>query len=52
MEIIIVANFTNSQTSRFIEVANMFAAKGHTVSLLTSDFDHGSKKNKSFKASE
>lgn len=46
MEIIIVANFTNSQTSRFIEVANMFAAKGHTVSLLTSDFDHGSKKTR------
>lgn len=46
MEIIIVANFTNSQTSRFIELANMFAEKGHSITLLTSDFDHGSKRTR------
>jgi glycosyltransferase involved in cell wall biosynthesis len=43
MRIYIIANFTNSNTSRFIELAQMFADNGHDVVLLTSDFNHVTK---------
>lgn len=43
MNIYIVANFTNSETSRFFELARLFASRGHDVTVITSDFSHGSK---------
>lgn len=46
MIIYIIANFTNSQTSRFIELAKMFSFKGHDVTVITSDFSHTKKKMK------
>ena len=46
MKIYIVANFTNSQTSRFFELARLFANRGHDVLVITSDFSHSSKSSK------
>ena len=46
MRIFIVANFTNSETSRFFELARMFANRGHDVTVVTSDFLHSSKSKK------
>lgn len=43
MRIFIVANFANSETSRFFELACMLAGRGHDVTVITSDFSHGSK---------
>lgn len=43
MNIYILANFTNSQTSRFIEIAKLFFQRGHNVTVVTSDFNHGRK---------
>ena len=43
MRIFIVANFTNSETSRFFELARMFANRRHDVTVITSDFSHGAK---------
>lgn len=43
MRIYIIANFTNSETSRFFELARMFASKGHDVTVITSDFSHSTK---------
>lgn len=43
MKIYILANFTNSETSRFFELARLFASRGHDVTVFTSDFSHGSK---------
>lgn len=47
MNIYIIANYTNSQTSRFVELAGLFYANGHYVTLITSDFCHNTKKTKS-----
>lgn len=47
MKIYIIANFVNSKTSRFIELADIFVKKGHEVTSITSDFSHDSKKTKS-----
>ena len=49
MKIYIIANFINSRTSRFIELAEMLALKGFDVTLITSDFCHATKKTKSSK---
>ncbi len=46
MKIIVIANFTNSETSRFVELAQLFSENGHEVSLVTSDFSHITKKQK------
>ena len=46
MKILIIANFTNSETSRFFELARLFANRGHEVTVITSDFSHGSKRLK------
>ena len=43
MKAFIVANFTNSETSRFFELARMVAGRGHDVTVITSDFSHSSK---------
>lgn len=43
MKIFIVANFTNSETSRFFYLAQMLANKRHEVVVITSDFCHTSK---------
>ena len=43
MKIFIVANFTNSETSRFFELARVFARRGHDVVVITSDFSHSTK---------
>lgn len=43
MRIFIVANYTNSETSRFFELARLFASRGHDVVVITSDFSHSSK---------
>lgn len=50
MNIYIIANYTNSQTSRFVELAGLFSANGHNVTLITSDFCHNTKKTKSIMA--
>lgn len=41
--IIIVANFIGSQTSRFIEIAKLFSERGHNVTVITTDFSHSRK---------
>lgn len=46
MKIFIVANFTNSETSRFFELARLFARRRHDVVVITSDFSHISKRLK------
>ncbi len=46
MKITIIAIFTNSQTSRFLELANLFSENRHEVTLLTSDFSHITKRQK------
>lgn len=43
MKIYIVANYTNSETSRFFELARLFASRRHDVTVITSDFSHSSK---------
>lgn len=50
MNIYIIANYTNSQTSRFVELAGLFYANGHNVTLITSDFCHNTKRTKSIMA--
>lgn len=40
MNIYIVANFTNSETSRFFELARLFASRGYNVTVITTEFDH------------
>ena len=49
-KILIVANFTGNETmkNRFINIANLLANKGFDVEVITSDFSHGSKKQKDF----
>lgn len=42
--IIIVANFTGSQTSRFIEIAKLLSGRRHNVTVITTDFSHGRKR--------
>lgn len=44
--IYILANFTNSQTSRFIEIAKLFSDRGHNVTVVTTEFDHGKKRKR------
>lgn len=46
MKIFIVANFTNSETSRFFELARLFTSRRHDVVVITSDFSHSSKRLK------
>lgn len=46
MKIFIVANFTNSETSRFFELARLFTSRRHNVVVITSDFSHNSKRLK------
>lgn len=46
MKIFIVANFTNSETSRFFELARLFTSRRHDVVIITSDFSHSSKRLK------
>lgn len=46
MKIYIVANYTNSETSRFFELARLFSSRGHDVVVITSDFSHSSKRLK------
>lgn len=46
MKIFIVANFTNSETSRFFELARLFTSRRHNVVVITSDFSHSSKRLK------
>lgn len=46
MNIYIVANFTNSKTSRFFELALLFASRGHNLTVITTDFDHGKKRKR------
>ena len=46
MNIYILANFTNSQTSRFIEIAKLFSDRGHNVTVVTTEFDHGKKRKR------
>lgn len=43
MKVFIVANYTNSETSRFFELARLFAGREYDVTVITSDFSHGSK---------
>ena len=48
--IIIIANFCRkfdgTVNGRFLYLAEMFAKRGFRVELITSDFDHGTKKYK------
>ena len=46
MKIFIVSNFTNSETSRFFELARLFTSRRHDVVVITSDFSHSSKRLK------
>lgn len=46
MNIYIVANFTNSETSRFFELARLFASRGYNVTVITTEFDHEKKRKR------